>query len=103
VVRENDHQGSRPTVTTGARLFLKTGRPLRFQRFFDAVKDMYHRPCTCAYRRSNFKDLPGRGAAAKLQGRAEELFVTPSAISHQIKALEEQLGREPVSNAACAH
>ena len=33
--------------------------------------------------------------AAKLQSfkaAAEELFVTPSAISHQIKALEEQLG-----------
>ena len=33
--------------------------------------------------------------AAKLQsfkGAAEELFVTPSAVSHQIKALEEQLG-----------
>ena len=33
--------------------------------------------------------------AAKLQSfkaAAEELFVTPSAVSHQIKALEEQLG-----------
>src|ERR1700729_3312439 len=33
--------------------------------------------------------------AAKLQSfkaTAEELFVTPSAVSHQIKALEEQLG-----------
>ena len=33
--------------------------------------------------------------AAKLQsfkGAAQELFVTPSAISHQVKALEEQLG-----------
>ncbi len=33
-------------------------------------------------------------AAAKLsfKGAAEELFVTPSAVSHQIKTLEEQLG-----------
>ena len=37
--------------------------------------------------------------AAKLQSfkaAAEELFVTPSAVSHQIKALEEQLWRRAV-------
>jgi len=53
---------------------------------------VYYRSILCVCRRSNFEDLSGRGQAAKLQGRAEELFVTPSAVSHQIKALEEQLG-----------
>jgi len=43
----------------------------------------------------SYKLLKTFQVAAKLQSfkaAAEELFVTPSAISHQIKALEEQLG-----------
>jgi LysR family glycine cleavage system transcriptional activator len=43
----------------------------------------------------SYKLLKTLQVAAKLQSfraAAEELFVTPSAISHQIKALEEQLG-----------
>ena len=43
----------------------------------------------------SYKLLRTFQVAAKLQSfkaAAEELFVTPSAVSHQIKALEEQLG-----------
>ena len=53
--------------------------------------------------RATLKSIQAFEAAARLSSfalAAEELFVTPSAISHQVKLLEEQLGVRLVSSRA---